>query len=70
MIVDVIKKTTVEIEEFWVIRGVRDKAKKEVIAEHRMPIEPNALAIAQFLTNHPEADFCSVSHDYELKKGE
>lgn len=65
--IEVVRKTTVEIEEFWVIRGIKDKStKKEVVAEHKMSVEPNSLAIAQFLVNHPEADFCSVSHDYRL----
>ena len=68
MIVDVIKREAVEIEEFWVIRGVKDTGlSKTVVAEHKIPVEPNALAIAQFLVNNPSADFCSVSHDYKIK---
>ena len=69
MKVDIIKKETVELEEFWVIRGVKDTGlSKTVVAEFKMPVEPNALAIAQFLINNPSADFCSISHDYCLKK--
>ena len=67
MKVEVVRKTIVEIEEYWVIRGIKDKGtKKEVIAEHKMPVEPNTLAIAQFLVNNPGADFCAVSHNYKL----
>ena len=65
--VEIIKKETVGLEEFWVIRGVKDTGlDKKVVAEFRTPIEPNSLAIAQFLINHPEADFCSVSHNYMI----
>ena len=67
MEVEVVKKETVELEEYWVIRGIKDTGiKKEVVGEHRIPVEPNALAIAQFLVNHPSADFCSVEHNYRL----
>lgn len=69
--VDIIKKETVEIEEFWVIRGIKDTGlNKTVVAEFRMPVYPNSLAIAQFLINHPDADFCSVSHDFAIYEGE
>ena len=68
MKVDIIKKETVELEEYWVIRGIADKGiKKEVVAEFALPIEPNELAIAQFLINNPKADFCSVEHNYRLE---
>lgn len=69
--VDIIKKQTVTLDEFWVIRGVKDTGlSKTVVAEFRTPVEPNSLAIAQFLINHPEADFCSVSHDYKIYEEE
>ena len=65
--VEIVKKETVGLEEFWVIRGIKDTGlNKQVVAELKMMVEPNSLAIAQFLINHPEADFCSVSHDYML----
>lgn len=67
MKVEIVKKQEVELEEYWVIRGIKDTGtKKEVVAEHKMPVEPNSLAIAQFLVNNPKADFCAVSHNYEL----
>ena len=69
--VDIIKKETVALAEFWVIRGIKDTGlSKTVVAEHKMPVEPNSLAIAQFLINHPDADFCSVSHDYKIYEEE
>lgn len=69
MVVEVVKKEAVELEEYWVIRGIKDTGtKKEVVGEHFIPVEPNALAIAQFLINHPSADFCSVEHNFRLVK--
>ena len=67
MVVEIVKKEVVELEEYWVIRGIKDTGiKKEVVGEHRIPVEPNALAIGQFLINHPSADFCSVEHNFRL----
>lgn len=67
--VDIIKKETVEIEEFWVIRGIKDTGlNKTVVAEFEMPVAPNSLAIAQFLVNYPSVDFCSIEHNFRLKK--
>ena len=69
MKVNILKKVEVEIEEYWVIRGIKDsKTKKEVVAELALNIEPNALAIAQFLSENPNADFCSIEHNYALIK--
>lgn len=69
MVVEILKKEVVEVEEYWVIRGIKDTGiKKEVVGEHCIPVEPNALAIAQFLINHPSADFCSVAHNFRLEK--
>lgn len=69
MVVEIVKKEVVEVEEYWVIRGIKDTGtKKEVVGEHHIPVEPNALAIAQFLFNHPSADFCSVEHNFRLAK--
>lgn len=69
--VDIIKKEKVDLEEFWVIRGIKDTGlNKTVVAEHRTAFEPKQIEIAQFLLNHPEADFCSVSHDYAIYEGE
>ena len=70
MKVDIVKREIVELEEYWVIRGIKVNThtkKKEVVAEFALPIEPNNLAIAQFLINNPKADFCSVEHNYRLK---
>lgn len=67
MRVEIVKKEVVEVEDFWVIRGIKDTGtKKEVVGEHVIPVEPNSLAIAQFLVNHPSADFCSVEHNFKL----
>ena len=69
--VDIVKKETVELEEFWVIRGIKDTGlRKTVVAEYKTVIEPNKVEIAQFLMKNPEADFCSVSHDYAIYEGE
>lgn len=69
MIVEIVKKEVVEVEEFWVIRGIKDTGtKKEVVGEHRIPAEPDTVAIALFLADHPSADFCSVEHNFKLKK--
>ena len=69
MKVEIIKKEEVEIIEYWLIRGIKDTGiKKEVVAEFEMIIEPNALALASFLANNPQADFCTVSHNYRIKK--
>lgn len=69
MKVNILRKVEVEIDEYWVIRGIKDSGtKKEVVAELALNIEPNALAIAQFLIDHPKADFCSVEHNYALIK--
>lgn len=67
--VNILKKVEVEIDEYWVIRGIKDSGtKKEVVAEFALNIEPNALAIAQFLVDHPSADFCTIEHNYKLIK--
>lgn len=69
MIIEIVKKEVVEVEEYWVIRGIKDTGtKKEVVGEHVIPVEPNALAIAQFLVNYPSASFCSVEHNFRLVK--
>lgn len=69
MKIEVVKKQSVELEEFWVVRGVKDTGlNKKVVAELIMSNEPNELDIAQFLLDNPSADFCSVSHDYRLGK--
>ena len=69
MKVDIIKQETVELEEYWVIRGIAYKGiKKEVVAELEIEAEPNSFGIAQFLIDNPRADFCSVEHNYRLKK--
>lgn len=67
MKVNVLKKVEIEIDEYWVIRGIKDNGnKKEVVAELALNIEPNTLAIAQFLIDNPKVDFCSVLHNYAL----
>lgn len=69
MEVEIVKKEKVELEEYWVIRGIKDTGTKtEVVGERRTPIEPNELGIAQFLVNHPSADFCSIEHNFKLAK--
>lgn len=69
MRVNILKKVEVEVDEYWVIRGIKDSGKKkEVVAEFALNIEPNALAIARFLADNPSADFCSVEHNYALIK--
>lgn len=64
MIVEVYQKTSIEIEEYWVLRGVKAGKKKEVIAEFELSKVPSGREIGQFLLNNPEVDFCSVEHNY------
>lgn len=68
MQIDVITKKTVELEAFWMLRGIKIKPNgvKEVVVEKESCIEPNSLAIAQFLSTFPEADFVSVQENYRL----
>ena len=71
MKVEVMRKVEVEIEEFWVLRGIHINMsdKKEVVAEQVMITEPTKEDIATFLVdNVPRGvDFCSVEHNYRFK---
>lgn len=69
MKVEIIKKEEVEIIEYWVIRGIKEIGmRKMVVVELEVEAEPNIFGIAQFLIDHPTADFCSVEHNYRIKK--
>ena len=68
MKLEVIKRQEIELVEYWVLRGIKDTgAKKEVVAEKKWGIEPSHLDIAYFLIDHPDADFCSIEHNFRLK---
>ena len=61
-------KKTVELEEYWVLRGIKDTGcKKEVVMEKELDEIPMADEIAQFLNDNPKATFCSVEHNFRLK---
>lgn len=65
----VMTKHEVELVEYWAIRGVQlNGEKKQVVAEMEIYIEPNELIIAQFLADYPNVAFCTVEHNYKLKK--
>ena len=69
MKVEIIERKEVELEEFWVIRGIEDiGVKKTVVAEHTCKLKPRHEDVAQFLLSHPEATFASVEHNYALVK--
>lgn len=60
-------KQTVELDSFWVLRGIKDTGtKKEVVAELRLDDIPTDEKIAQFLIDNPKADFCSAVHNFEI----
>ena len=62
-------KQTVELDSFWVLRGIKDTGSdKKVVAELRMKGSPSHEDIAQFLIDNPQADFCSVVHNFEIVK--
>ena len=71
MKIEMYRKQEVELLGYWVLRGIKDTGtKKEVVAEELFVTEPQAVDIAAFLVDHPEADFCSVEHNYRIVKGE
>lgn len=60
-------KQTVELDSFWVLRGIKDTGSdKKVVAELRMKESPSHEDIAQFLIDNPKANFCSVTHNFEI----
>ncbi len=62
-------KQTVELEEFWMLRGVRDTViRKEVVAEKEITHYPTEEDVAQFLYDNPKVNYCSVQPNYRLKK--
>lgn len=58
----------IELNKFWVLRGVKvkDNGTKEVVDEARFEYQPNEQDIAKFLINCKECDFCSVVENYSL----
>lgn len=65
--VEVVTKVNAVVEEYWVIRGIKNSGnKKVVVAEFGLGEEPNEADIARFLIENVEADFCSVEHNYWL----
>ena len=71
MKVEVTRKVEVELEEFWVVRGIHVNMsdKKEVVIEKEYLREPTPAEIAEFaIDNVPRGvDFCSVEHNYRLR---
>lgn len=66
--VEVVAKSLVEIEEYWVIRGIRENSNKgkEVVKEEELDHNPTLNDIAQFLASNSNVDFCSVAHNYKM----
>lgn len=66
---EIITKKVIEMEEYWVIRGIRTNSHggKEVVKEAEFDHLPTLDDIAQFLANNSNADFCSVAHNYKIR---
>lgn len=68
MLVNIVKQDIVDMQEYWVIRGVKeDKKVKKVVVEVEFYNKPETSDIALFLLeNKDRVDFCSVEHNYRL----
>lgn len=78
MKVEVVKKMEVELQEYWVLRGIKNVTlkynystvyNKEVVVEKEMSTEPTQNEIAEFLLENQAKygiSFVSVEHNYRL----
>lgn len=63
----VIEKKPIELEEYWLVRVIRDTlTKKEVIKEVKFETYPTDQDIVEILQNVSSNCFASVCHNFRL----
>lgn len=68
MEIEVVKRKTMKLEKYYVIRAIKSsKGKKECIAEKECKTEPTQQEIGSFCYEQG-ATFCSVVENYRLRE--
>ena len=68
MEIEVVKRKTMKLEKYYVIRAIKSsKGKKECIAEKECSTEPTMQEIGSFCYEQG-ATFCSVVENYRLRE--